>query len=142
MKLWGARLSDVLGRVDTGESGATWAKARDTYDALIDAMREHDAGKQSQSFRELDRLIGKGLSDYAAWREIQSLIEQIRKLSESEQKRLVAAQLMISSEQAMSFTVAMLSIIKQHVSDRTVLNNIQLDVTALLSKRSEVPSVE
>jgi hypothetical protein len=132
-----ARLAQLLERVDTGEAGALWKAAKDAFEDLRKAGVAKDPVAQQIAFNELSDVLGRGLSDYAAWNEISSLLEQRRKLSESERRRLVDMQQMISTEQAMLFAGQVLDIIRRNVSDRATLNAIQLDFIRLMNKQPQ-----
>jgi hypothetical protein len=80
---------------------------------------------------DVQRLLTQGAADYAAWQEVGILIEQRRKLVESEQRRLTLAHEVISRDQAMALVGQVVDIIRQHVPDRNILNAIALGVQAL-----------
>ena len=128
-----ARLSDLLQRVDTGESGKLWADVFSTWEDMKTAVAAKDKKKQQQAAAKLDALISRGASDYQAWSEIQIIIEQRRKLVESERKRLVDMQQYITSQQAMTLVAAMIGIIKENVRDRDTLQNISTAVNGLVA---------
>lgn len=127
-----ARLGELLGRVDQGESGKAWTNARKAYDDLRYSMTKKDAGGIQGALTDLDRLIGQGLSDYAAWGEIHAILGQRTRLAESERKRLVEMSAMVSSEQALTLVGAVLASVKAHVTDRAVLVAIQNDMSRLM----------
>lgn len=66
---------------------------------------------------------------------LQQLIEQRRRLVETERKRLVDLQQMMTAEQAMLFLSAVVDIVRRHVSDRNVLAAITADVDRLIAQR-------
>jgi hypothetical protein len=114
-----ARLGELLERVDTGESESLWLRldeAWSAYERLPDA-----SPKKSEARGLVAWLIRTGATDYAAWGEIQAIVEQRRKLSESEQKRLVAMQQLITTEQAMLFVAAVMDAARQTVTNRNDL---------------------
>ncbi len=124
-----ARLSDVLERVDTGESGDAWKQAKEAYKVMTSGK----PGDEGIGKLLLWQIIDKGLADYAAWHEVGDLLEQRRRIVESEQKRLVAAQQMISTEQAMSFVTAIVDSVRRNVQDRDALTAISMDISKLIS---------
>lgn len=134
-----ARLTDVLSRVDTGEAGELWSQARDAYSALTDALQKKDADGINYSMVTLGRLLGRGQADWAAWREITNLLEQRRKLVESERKRLVEMQQMITAEQAVNYASALALAVKEHVTDPGLLSKINEDFRRLLSRNDQHP---
>ena len=133
-----ARLEDVLAKVDTGETGETWA-------ALLAAAREFEEADRVAQFcasetkkleykadreeamRTILVLCQAGMADYAAWNEVKSLLEQRRRAVETETKRRVLMQQLMTAEQATLMQAAVLDIIKRNVTDRSTLAAIAAD---------------
>ena len=128
-----ARLGEVLGRVDTGESGAVWKALRGAMAAYRQATAEGDASTAGARLAELQDLIERGTADEAVWAEIRGLIADRRRLVESERKRLVEMQQMITSEQAMVLLAAVVDTIRRHVGDRDTLAAISADIGRLVA---------
>lgn len=133
-----ARLEDVLAKVDTGEAGETWRALQETVHEFEKAERgansttretkkaeyNHD---REEAMRTIIVLCQAGMSDYAAWNEVKALLEQRRKHAETEQKRLVAMQQMITASDAVLMQTAILDIIKRNVTDRATLIALSAD---------------
>lgn len=124
-----ARLADLLKRVDNGEPGAAWKALKKSYRELRTAMQKQDSGKTIEALADLDMLINQGYGDYAAWQEIQSVIQQRRALVESERKRQIELEQVMSAEQAMFIVGRLVHILKERVTDRNVLAAIQADIS-------------
>lgn len=133
-----ARLSDVLGRVDTGESGDLWRKARGAFEAFREAQGKREVDKARAALTDLDGYLARGVSDYATWDEVGRLLEQRRRLVESERKRLIEMQQMITAEKAVLLIGAIAGIIKIHVSDRGTLAAISADIGKLVTADASV----
>jgi hypothetical protein len=84
-----------------------------------------------EALADLESHLDAGVPDYEAWREIQELIEQRRKLADSENRRLVMLQQMISAEQLTMLLGVIVEIVARHVTDRQVLSNIATDLQRL-----------
>jgi hypothetical protein len=126
-----ARIIDVLKRVDTGEAGVIWREAEAAMDRFERAKAKGHVEVMGLALAEVQRLITQGGADYAAWDEIGGMIEQRRKLVESEQRRLTLAAEMLSREQALVLMGQVVEIITRHVPERQVLQAIALEVQAL-----------
>lgn len=126
-----SRLSDLLSRVDSGETGQLWQEVSKAWQA-------HKATKSDETAVQLDTLIKKGHDDYQAWNEIQNTIEQRRRLVESERKRLVEAQQYVTAVQAMTMIGNVLAIIKDNVTDRKTLQAISQGINRLVSRADAV----
>lgn len=128
VSLMDVRLSELLERVDAGDA-ATWrtalGKAWDEYrrtEGTVDGVKARAA---------VEGLIERGSSDSLAWAEIAGLVEQRRKLVESETKRLKDLQQMITAEKAMTLIASLAGIVKAHVTDRDTLAAISADLIRL-----------
>ena len=128
-----ARLGDLLGRVDTGESGALWQSLQALRMEVIACKKVGDSVGQAKALNALLDMIGQGHADYRAWAEIGGVIEQRRKLVESERKRLVEMQQTLTVERAMLLIGAISGVIKAHVHDRTTLAAIGRDIESIIS---------
>jgi hypothetical protein len=130
------RINDLLSRVDTGEAGGLWHHARAAWQTVKQAQAEDRPLMQARAALELDGLLEQAVGDNVAWHEILQFIEQRRKLVESEVKRLVVMQQMMTKEEAMLWLSAVVAILKRHITDRETLQKISLDLKALVSDRS------
>jgi hypothetical protein len=126
-----ARIGDLLTRVDTGESGALWQHLTTARMELMAAKRAGDFRGQGEALNRILDLIGQGHTDYRAWGELASVLEQRRRLVESERKRLVEAGLMITAEQALALIGAVMQAVKEHVHDQEQLRAISRTIDAL-----------
>ena len=142
LALLDSRLEDVLGKVDTGESGETWKALQDAVTEFDKAERgaNNTDNERKQAEYKFDReeamrtiivLVQAGMSDYAAWGEVKSLLEQRRKMAETETKRRVSMQQMITANEALLLQSALLDIIRRNVTDRDTLSIISRDIAAL-----------
>ncbi len=131
ISLLDARLADVLSRVDTGESGRLWRALQAKYDEMVAAQAKQDIQSAMLALADLGALIQQGMGDWGAWHEVSSLLDQRRKLVESERKRLVEMQQMISAENVMVLIGAIAGVIRQHVTDRTALAAISQELNRL-----------
>lgn len=142
-----ARQCDVLQRVDTGESGELWRSllacikevqaSRRAFDSamhLQDFSLLRQAGKDlNEVLDAMEGLCQEGVSDWAAWSEVKSLAEHLRKLRESEMKRLVAMQQMVTEDAATAMLGKVLLIIRTHVLDPDALRGISADIRRVVA---------
>lgn len=128
-----SRLADLLKRVDTNEAGHWWKELRRVYKEFREAEGKADLAAMRASLFEWGRIIQEGINDYAAWNEVQNTLEQRRKLVESERKRLVEMQQMITSERAMLLISALVGIVQNHVTDDRAIKAISADVGKLIA---------
>jgi hypothetical protein len=135
-----ARLTDVLGRVDTGEAGRHWAALQHTWTDLTTAKAAGDVHQVSGLLTRIGELIQAGAADYAAWAEIIGLLQERRKLVESERKRLVELGQMITAERVITLVGVVEDAVRRHLPAhvdeahaRTILAAIAAELGAAIS---------
>lgn len=132
-----ARLAELLAKLDSGESGANWKRAKAEYAALQDAIDGGDPAGVRAALAALGGAIRRGLSDYATWAEVTEILELRRRLVESERKRLVQLSQMITVEQALVYSTAILALVKENVDDPRALARISDGLRRLAATGSE-----
>lgn len=125
-----ARLGELLDRIGTGESASRWQDAQKAFSELKKARVTSDAKLFVEAMDNLDNAL-YAEDDYALWDEIASLLDLRKRLVESERKRLVEMQSMITSERAMVLLATVVDIIRNHVRDRNALAAISADFRKL-----------
>lgn len=128
-----SRLADLLKRVDTNEAGYWWKELQRIHREYHEAVKKSDIAAMSKSLAELWHIIQSGVSDYAAWNEVYGVLEQRRKLVESERKRLVEMQQYVTAEKAMLLISALVGIVQTHVTDDRAIKAISADVGKLIA---------
>lgn len=131
-----ARLVDLLARVEGGESGKAWGRLAEAWTELSTARVVGDRKRMQEAWAELGLVIEAGNTDYAAWQEIQSVIEQRRRLSESERKREIEQQQSVRLDQAMLVVSALITSVKSH-ADPTAFAAISNDFARILGRADE-----
>lgn len=135
-----ARLSELVEHVDTGEAASTWTTLQDTHAEFMVARATSDLPAMGAALNELGDLIERGASEQVVWREIGETLDRRKRLVESERKRLVEMNQMITSERAMILLAAVVSIIKRNVDDRKVLASISAEIGKLLVVGAGAPA--
>jgi len=119
-----ARIADVLSRVDSGESGNIWRSLVAANVELNRARTANDNDRIVAAIRDIQGLIGRGSHDSAGWAEVERVIQQRRRLVESERKRAVELGTIMTSQQAMMAFSRLFQVIKANIHDRDVLQKI------------------
>jgi hypothetical protein len=93
-----ARMIDLLKCVDTGESGALWWEAQAAMAKFCQEQQKNNISGMRIALEHVDQVITHGAGDYAAWVEIPELIEQRRRLCDSDNRRLTQAHELIDDQ--------------------------------------------
>lgn len=127
-----ARLQEMFGGINT-------TSGLDYYHKLVNLWGEYttygemgDTDNMARVQGEIGKMILKGESMAQKWEEIIKLIEMRRKLAESEQKRLINMNQMISVERASMFVFKILGIIKKYITDPKTLSSIAYDFRVIM----------
>lgn len=116
-----ARIGDVLQRVDSGESGSLWEKAKGTFAQFRKAQAEDDRDKILASLNELNEVFERGVQDYQAWEEVKDLFLRRTKMVESQRKRAVENHEMLAlsevTEMMRAVTEALKRAVEKHVPE-------------------------
>lgn len=126
------RLADLLVRVDTGESGIIWRRLQEARGQLLQAWKAKNTERAELAIHEIIDTIARGHGDWMAWQDIHATLEARRRLVESERKRLIDSEQMITAERAMLLFGAIGGIIKRHVSDPAILQSIAADLSEII----------
>lgn len=126
-----ARVSELLGRLDSKESASHWLQLK----GLVERFRSGDPSKRQQAAEDLSDWSTEALTDYAVWGEVLDLVERRRKLADTESKRLAATGQMMAAERVMLLVGALVDIVRRHVSDRDQLTAISREVGQLVDLR-------
>jgi hypothetical protein len=140
LALLDARLMDLLSRVDSGESGHLWADLKRAHREFKIAQRGEDVARMHATLARVEHLIDSAVQDHVAWAEIGGLIEQRRRLAESESKRIVMLQQTITAEQALAMMRAIVDILTRHVRDRKVLSDIVVELQRMAGPAHKLPA--
>ena len=127
-----ARLAELLSQLDTGESGALWKTLRRCWSDVTDSRG--DGVRMAAALSALGVAIESGSSEAQRWVELRGVIDQRRTLVESERKRAVEMQQVITSEQAATLFAALTASLKRHVADRTILSAVSADLLRIFGE--------
>lgn len=126
-----AMILATLPKLETRESGAAWKAIKKSIGDLRKAFANENYGACLVTVDEMNEIVNEQLLFYATEEEIKHSLEQRRKLVESEQKRRIAMQQFVDSQDAMAMATALLQSVKENVTDASTLTAIQATFTRL-----------
>jgi uncharacterized protein YjcR len=130
-------LEERIQKLYSGESVEFWEQARESFRELESAMDDGDeVGVMKLRAAHL-KTLQDGLRTSEAYESVQPLVEQRRKLAESENKRLKDLRATITMQQAMGIITLLTSIVKTHVTDQKVLAAISEDLARTITIPAE-----
>lgn len=123
---------ELLEKIRREEPSARWPLVLTKFKA-VKAASPGGSKKYTTALLELEAVIDAGYNDFIAWQEIIVNLEARRKLVESEEKRLVAMQQMLSIPILMNITSRMTETINKYVPDQNAREGIAKDFSLILS---------
>lgn len=128
LALLDTRVGEIIEELDTDGAGKMFALLQKAWTDYCGASSD----KKQEAFHLVDSLITKGAEDWMRWQEVYSIVEQRRKVAESETKRQVQLKQMLTVSQAMTYLTAVVDLVKRHVTDEDALRAISRDITGLV----------
>ena len=86
------RVTELLSRLDTGESSQAWHQIQDLSDQLQQALQDQNVGAAASRLADLQELVQVAVAGSAAWHELRSVLRDRASLATLEQKRLQEVQ--------------------------------------------------
>lgn len=118
-----AMLVDSISRWDAG-AGELFPKLRQAWTAYRGELArggQANKARLQEAMRDLHDLIETGFADYLARDETRAIIQDIRKVNETERKRLIDQELMMSADQVAVLVSQLVGDIRAEVADPEVL---------------------
>lgn len=119
-----------------GEGGALWEELSQAWERFRQADPHRDASTAGRGLRRVGEIIEEGASRHAARREAVDLVERKRRLSETERRRLVDEERMITETRVLAFVGALVAIVNQHVPERERRAAISADIARLMHQEA------
>jgi hypothetical protein len=126
ISLTDARMTELIERLDTGETGERWRGVATLSGGLTSELNHDDLDRDelmvlSVRLRELSEAA---ISDERAWRELKSTSQHRRKLVDTERQRLKDLHAYLTAEEALAIMGRITDSIIRHVEDKAALTAI------------------
>ena len=133
-----SRLQDVLERLHTeGEGPGAWQQAQDARQRLEQAIAQDDANATRAGLVMVGEAIASGRDECAAWGMILGLVEQRRKLVDTERRRLLDEDRVVTIDRLMILMAAVVDIVRRHVGSREARRAISDEIRGLIGNGVE-----
>jgi hypothetical protein len=129
-------LAESLQRLDSGESAAVWKEVLRVADDMAAAVAMQDMERVFGHATAIKTLVDRASKIRAAVQDTVNLIEQRRRLIESEAKRLEKMHQMARYEDVALFVRRVFISVRQHVSDQDALDAIANDLHPLIKEEA------
>lgn len=129
----------ILGELEEaklGQGRALWEELGKVWRQFQEAQPSKDATTAGRCLRRMGELIGDGVGRHAAQAEAKDLMDRVRKMSETERRRVTEEEQMISTARAMAFVGSMIGLMREAVAgepnEREILARIHAGTARLV----------
>jgi len=126
------RISDLTDKLSTGETDNLLQSLLELCQGAVLALKGGDFDMTMKMLEEMRQRLEGQPQDGWTWTEIVGLLDQRRKLVESERKRLVELQQYVTVEQVMILVSALTKAVISHVNEHSVIAAIQAEFGVLI----------
>jgi hypothetical protein len=126
-----ARLHELLQRLDDGDPGPQWGKLAQAWKAYRRAVEVGDDLTAMAAQTLLDEGLEAGAHECLLWQEVSKKIEQLRQWRQTEHRRLVEMEQLITAERAHVLLGALLAVMQQAVTTHAEPCTARAILTAL-----------
>jgi len=158
-----ARIMETLEKIDVAGASHNWEVLQEKWQELLkvqrlmnetrgDPVRQAELQRQSANvLRELNEIIDSRAKNIEAWDDVDKLIEQRRRLVQTEGKRLADMKQIITAEKAMALVFALLDIIRRNLNmykaeskpvDDNLVSLIATDIRAIVTLPDQSEAAE
>lgn len=128
------KLKDTLGRLHTaGEGPAAWQRVQEAHRQLQRAVAAVDADAMRAGLVLLDGAVDSAREENASWGLILGLVEQRRKLADTERRRLMDEDRAVTIDKLMLLMAAIIDIVRRHVASKEARGAIANEIRCLVS---------
>lgn len=110
-----ARIFEILEEGQLGASTQLWKDLKSEHEKVVLSRDRGDNKLFAESMTRLSDLIQSGVSQAESWSDVLAVLEQKRKLIESEQKRMVQERQMLAIDQVVGLINAISEELRQQV---------------------------
>ncbi len=123
-----ARKQELLTRIPSGEAAGAWQKLTAAYDAMQEATESDERQKQLTTVL---RILERRRHDYMVWADIDRTTEQIRRLTESQNRIMQNREATYTAEEMLLLLMNVAGIIRRRVSDKNEVKAVGRDLDAI-----------
>ena len=124
------RLCELLQGLDAKQTARQWERAL----VVWKGGKAAEEDRRAELWQELDSILTDGANQAEQWEEIASVMEQRRRLSETESKRLAQMQQYVTAQQANLLVAALIRVVNEHVPDAGTRGRLAVELARLLER--------
>jgi hypothetical protein len=127
-----ARIEELLGRLDTGESVNRWKAAAAAMAEFKNWQKVGDKQGMVAALTTLDAVLTAGATESEGWADVYRAMDQRRKVTAVEIKRELAKHRVLTEDRAYEMLRLVLHTLRTRISDRKLLGLIGGDLERML----------
>jgi len=131
LAIYTSRLAELIERLDVEDSSTrtreiqkTWQNLRTLQRAATGPNKDKLAPRVALAVVEHEEAIERAVADWERWKDIDSVVDQVKSLGRYELERRVKAHQVIATEHALGLFTELATLVRANVSDPVALRNI------------------
>lgn len=129
-----SQIVDHLGRLDEGH---LWDELQDGFNDLVEAQRSQDVDSMRDALSAIGRTIKRGKADAVVREEVQKLIEQKRKLADTQTRREHYLKAHVTLNEFNDLMQALASILRNRIEDKRLLSDLWVELSRAMGAGPE-----
>lgn len=129
------RLMDVLQGIKEGVAAPNWVALRKVVRTVKEELPERISRELMLAVEDLNTLCEQGSYRQEQWTEVRGLVQDIRKISDTEQKRIVTAQHVMRADEVMALVDALGGLVRENVKDADALRRIETGIARFIGQK-------
>jgi hypothetical protein len=119
------RIDEVLARARTGETGTSWKKARESFNAFLTAQEAKNRPASVAALAELRAALDAGNKEREAWDEVGVLWTRLQRLVESQRRRAIEHGELVALAVVLTILRTSAESIRRHLFDADIDTTIR-----------------
>lgn len=128
-----ARMQDILGKQSAGEPVPKWSDIADIFGEVEVAILTADMAKVVPGLERMHKVLEAGIQWDSTWDQVSGIMEQLRKLTDTEVKRKKELNQMVPIERVIVLMAAVGEAVKRNVTDPLQIEAVYKELTLLHS---------
>lgn len=131
--LMDTRVIELLGQLDAGETSARWHELLVLIEQCQRAHSVGDVTRMHALLLQQHHLVQRGAADAESWQELYHALETRRRLTETEYKRQMAVDMMLTAEEAIGIIDMLATLVAVTLEEYVANADIRTQINARLA---------
>jgi len=129
------RTAELLAGLSEEDGTLVWRRMKAAKNAYQKYLASRHEGRAQEQMERIFAMIDEGASEHERWKALLELTEQRRKTVESERKRLIETQQMMTSKEAMTMLSVFMDLATKYIPTQEGRKGLAHDIDSIFNNR-------